>query len=437
MQNNRVRVNRLIYGDALVVFAVLYPIIPAYFKIGVSFTYIMYAFILLAFLLICKKQLFVKRDIIYSCIGMWTVANVGMYIYHSYYMGAVWTILMIAALLVVSSSVSNRLTFQRMIISLCYANGVVCILGIVESLTGYNVWEILNNSGQTLYYNAPRFGMVRIISFTYQTISYCTYLVIVSALIFYAISFSANKLIKRRLRIVYILVCVNVILTLSRSAMLVFIVAQGMLLWGMGFKKFVRNVIKILLVAIVVLFVMLIVSPALFSKLQNLYYMLMAVFDNDYTNLISAEFGKDNLEAIGTRFLIYKWVSATVGDRWLTGVGYSTPFSYHYTGQSGIYTYEAVKKAIEVEYVHTYYESGFIGVVAEVTAFVGIIATTLRNKFMPAEWEGNIGFNYVTFVIVICLIVQYFSVNQSSEQNMFFLVVTLCISYNCHRKYSQ
>lgn len=427
------------YDKASILFAILYPIVPAYFKIGVSFTYIAYIFIIICSFIMLRRKLFLQLNLTSFCLFFWVIVNVMLYFIHGYFIGAFWTILLAIAVIVFSVNIKNGYVFQKIILGICYATGFVCILGIIESITGINVWSFLNNSGETIMYNDLRFGMTRIVSFTYQTITYCTYLVLASALVFYAISFSGNygKPVKRNLKIIYVLVCINVALTLSRSAILVFIIQQLFLLYKMGFVKLIKRLLQLSCTIILILFLVSLVNPYFFIRIRNLFYMLLAVFDNSYTKVIAEDFGNDNLEAVGTRLLIYKWVYEKVRDNLFMGVGYNTPFLYTFTAKSGVYDYIATKKTIEVEYLFTLYRSGILGLVAEIVALVSIPIMGIKKRFFCADWENKLSFNYVISVSFVCLSIQYFFVNQSSEQNLLYLMVALFLSYNYHHKFTK
>lgn len=157
--------------------------------------------------------------------------------------------------------------------------------------------------------------------------------------------------------------------------------------------------------------------------------MIIAVFDSNYTSFISKEFGKDNLNAIGTRTDIYGWVYEKVRNNLLLGVGFKTPFSYKYDSGNLWHTM-ITKSAIEVEYLLTLYESGIIGLLSEIFVFLSLICSCLKNNFKCTVWENKISFNFLSFVIFISMILMYFMVNQSSEQYVFNILICLFLAYN-------
>ncbi len=425
------------YDKMLIALCAIYPVIPPYFKIlGFSFPYICYIILIVCSFLDNRLKLRYRRNALSTVLLLWMAVNVLLYCYHYYFYGAVWNILLVVAGITLGNALRDRYTFVRILLTVCYVTGGICIFGIIEALTGLNIWTVFNNSGALININPPRFGLTRIVSFTYQTISYCTFLVLVSCLVMYLLSIReyVNRKQRNQLKGIYGLIVINIVLTLSRSAILIFIISQMMILYGLGAKKLLKTIAKVTIVGVIALFIMSIAVPEVFHTIRNIYYMIMAVFDSDYTSLIVTEFGNDNLNAIGTRLDIYKWVYEKIGNKVWLGVGFDTPFSYEFDS-GNIWHTMLTKSSIEVEYLLTFYETGYIGLASEVVVFATIIIMACKKKFTPSAWEGKMGFNYIMFVVMVCLVVQYFMVNQSSEQFIFFLIIALFIAYNNHKKF--
>lgn len=425
------------YNKILIALCAIYPVIPPYFKIaGFSFPYICYIVLIACSLSVNRTKLRYRRNTLATVLFLWMVVNVFLYCYHYYFYGTFWIMLLVVAGIVLGNDLRDRHTFVRIILAVSYVTGVVCIFGIIEALTGFNIWTVFNNSGALININPPRFGITRIVSFAYQAISYCTFLVLAACLVMYLLNIKedVNKKQRKHLKFIYILIVINIVLTLSRSAILIFIISQIMILYGLGAKKLLKTLVRVAAVGIVALFILSIAAPEVFRTVKNVYYMIMAVFDSDYTSLIAGEFGNDNLKAIGTRIDIYKWVYETIGNQAMFGVGFNTPFSYEYDA-GNIWHTMITKTSIEVEYLLTFYETGYVGLVSEIIVFLAIIILSIKKKFIASNWEGKMGFNYIMFVVMACLVVQYFMVSQSSEQFLFFLIVALFMAYNNRRKF--
>lgn len=427
------------YDKILIVLCAIYPIVPAYFKIArFSFPYICYILLLLCSLFFYNLNQYFRVNLLTIILLLWMIINVLLCFYHSYYYGAVWVILLVMAGLTLGNCLKRKNVFIRVIIGVCYASGIVCIFGLIEAITGFNIWTIFNNSDAVININPPRFGITRIVAFAYQTISYGTFLVLIACLLMYLLSIKKIVSFRQRffLKLIYCLVVLNIVLTLSRSVILIYIVSQIMILYGLGAKKLLTIILKIMVIGIIGLFFLSFIAPEIFHSIRNVYYMILAVFDKGYTELIAGEFGKDNLNAVGTRLDIYKWVYEKVGNHVWLGVGFKTPFSYEYDS-GNIWHTMVTKSAIEVEYMLAFYETGYVGLVSEIIVFLTIVVVSIKKRFTPSYWEGKISFNYIMFVIMTCLMVQYFMVNQSSEQYLFFLIVALFLAYNNHSKFNE
>lgn len=420
------------FSKCLIGFIALYPIIPAYFKIiGFSFPNFCCISLIAISILYRKAHLRIKKDGVVFTLLMWMIVNVAMYFYHDYFFGAIWCICTVVAILILSDNIKTKDLFIRTLLTIVYVTGIVCCFGVLESLTGFNIFSFLNTSGDVVNINPVRFGITRIVGFAYQTISYAVYLDIVACLCFYLLTLRnciSSKQIKI-VKIIYLLIFVNLLLTLSRSAILIFAIIHVMLLWKMGIKKVLKTFFFGLVLAVLALFILSLVAPNIFHQIQNMFYMMMAVFDSDYTALIQAEFGKDNLNAVGTRTDIYGWVYETVKDKIWTGVGFKTAFSYEYDSGNMWHTM-ITKTAIEVEYLLTLYQAGIIGVVAEGFLLIRLVWSSFTKSFKCTSWENKMSFNYLCFVAFISVVVMYFMVNKSSEQYLFNIVIALFMAYN-------
>lgn len=423
------------FEKILIFFAALYPIIPAYFKIvGFSFPNLCCITFILLSALYRKIRFVIKKNVVVFSVLLWMVINVGIYFYHFYFFGAIWCICTVVAGMIFADNINNERLFVRILLAIVYVAGIVCMFGLIESITGFRVFSIFNTSGDKIDINPVRFGITRIVGFAYQTISYAVYLVLSGCLAFYLMTLKEYISDKERKKIkcIYVLIVINILLTLSRSAIFIFIISQVLLLWRMGMKKVLKMMFYSAVLVIIVLVMMYFIAPKVFHQLQNIYYMMMAVIDNNYISRIATEFGNDNLNAVGTRTDIYGWVYEKVKDNIWLGVGFKTPFSYEYDAGNQYHT--MIKKtAIEVEYLLTLYETGIWGLLSEIIVFISIIgksAGSVLHRFLSKRWENKLSFNYLVLTIFVCMILMYFMVNQSSEQYLLNIIIVLFIAYN-------
>lgn len=424
-------------SNGCIIFAILYPVIPNYFDIlSLSATNIIYSALTIMALILNKCKI-VRPRFITIVIMLWITVLFVNDLHHGYLTEAFW---LVAGLLLSGSifiqNVNNEDIFRKIIFAISYTAGIISIFGLIEAVTKFNVFQLLNTSDGTIYINDLRFGLQRILSFTYQTISYCTYLLMAQSIIFYALTISNVRKQKKIFKIIYVLVFINALLTLSRSALLCMIGLQLILGFVCGYKKLIKKMLVFLIAISIFALVGSLVNDKISNYAINLFYMFLAVFDDKYQSLISTSFGTDNLNAIGNRMDLYTWVWNTIKYDLLWGKGIGGLFNYKYIMTNGQYIWRANKTSIEIQYLYLLFHYGIIGLIMEVATYISLLVYAVSKKFNPATWERKIGFNLVFFFTLIFLLLEYFAISQSSERPMLYLIIMLLIAYNIHNKFT-
>ena len=182
-------------SSLLYFYIAVFPILPTYLMLGEwSFSvYFNMAFAGFLILVVVPKIpcLFNKELIFFTIyVAVLMFCNV----VHSEYVYAVKTMtsLLFIAVLVVYV-IDTKEKFLKAIDILIYIGGIVGVFGVIESVTEFNVFALLNNANAVLNYNELRFGLLRIISFTSQTITYANYASIIACLAFYRINMTSEK----------------------------------------------------------------------------------------------------------------------------------------------------------------------------------------------------------------------------------------------------
>ncbi len=313
------------------------------------------------------------------------------------------------------------------------AAAITAVLGIVESFTGFNAFHLLNTMNADIVLQPLRFGTQRIISFTYQTISYCSFCMFALGLIFYRCTLCESNKKKIKFYISYIIVLFAAILTLSRSLLLCILASQLVLLYICGYKVFLRKLFLSMVFIGGIVALLTISFPSVASVLQNLVYMLLAVFNDKY----AVALGNVDGTGIGDRADLFSWVWSSVrGHKWL-GVGPVTDFSYTYQAKSGVYYYERTKTSIENQYLNLLYHYGIIGLATKVLMYIQLVCQTIKkNVWNGANWETKLTFPKTMFVIFISYFVSFWGVHQIDEKRIFFCCVTLFLAYCRNKRFS-
>lgn len=416
----------------------IFPILPYWFKIaGINVAYLICLIVcILIFLVFGTKMplysnmamVFIAQGIVVRIIQLFLAGNVKTLVFYF-----VTTVVLLSAMLHV---VNSRNRFIGIINTLVYASGFVSFWGLVEEVTHFNIFSLLNTCDAVLNYNSLRFGLLRIISFSSHAIAYCLYLTMMLCLIFYSFQFCQNRKERIVKHVIYLMALGNAILTLSRSSLLVLIASQLVLFYfASGLKKFIINAIKFAAVAGVVIAILSMINSKVLNAVQMFFYMLLAVFNDSYSNSISAAFGNDNLSGIGNRVDLYSWVWQELKGYRVFGKGYGAEFSHQFTFMSGIYIAEDVKTSIEVQYLSTLYYFGIFGMISQLIAYLGTIFLCLKNKLIKAYWEEKVSFSFVAIVALIACYLEFFAVSQGTDRELYVLIVDLLIVYKANKKF--
>ncbi len=426
------------YVDAkrlLIVFLVIeFSILPEYFNIAGFAAYnVITALILVLWVLLSngKIALFRYKPGLSFIFTAWVIIRCIVYIYHGDYSRAiVFIIFTFGMAYMIADFTSSKERFLKILDIMLICSGVVAVFGVIESLTRFNIFSILNNTGATMNYVSERFGLVRIISFTYQAIAYALYCAIMACLAFYRITIACEQESKK-FKIIYFLLALNVVLTLSRSIIILFLLSQALILLKMGLKRLLKTLIVVGVIAAAgsMLWSLFVDGDNLFLQF---FYMLMAVFDDSYASKISSSFGEGDASGVGDRLILYTWVYNSVKDNMLFGLGENASFSYEHKVTNRIYTWTNVKQSIEVNFLYLLYHYGIFAMISEAAAYISTCISSFRTSFIKRySWESDkINFNFICFVIFLMDILSWFVTMRGSETHTLYLVWFLAFAYN-------
>lgn len=266
----------------------IYPIIPQYFGImGISafklmcLGIVLFACIFLGisrntcYFMLAHSKLLLEFGFIIMFINSILSRSIIEYVYEvlCYYLVG----------FVIIKCLNTRKRFLCAIDLLIIGAVVASVIGIVESITGFNCFNLLNTMGAQITLQPLRFGFRRIISFTYQTISFCNYCMFALGLIVYRSSV-CNKGNERKQKygIAYCIVFIAALLTLSRSILICILISQFILLCLCGYKVLIKKILIIITGGILVVTICSIAFPEIINTLRNIMYMLLAVFNDNY-----------------------------------------------------------------------------------------------------------------------------------------------------------
>ena len=331
---------------------------------------------------------------------------------------------------IVSKNIKDEIGFSKVIDSLLYVSCPLLLLGILEAVVGQNIFQqsALTLAGAT-FYSETRLGIFRASSVFGHPIVYCNYLSIVAALCIYRLSCEMSKKRRNRLGFIYAMTVLNVLLTVSRSVMLVFLAEQIVLLALKGERWLTKRKITFFLLTIAGALISDILGLGILDKVSDIINMILQVFGLG-SDSYSSSFSSIGYSGVtGDRWNLYLWVMLSIAGNWAFGRGTTTAFSY-------MATEYREKTAIENLYLSTLYHHGIVGLVVLIIGLVGLLcylAMKLRRNArfdQKLPGENRITFNSVMLCILVGEIVSYFMVDQAGEARLLYICIGLAIAYN-------
>lgn len=406
---------------------VILSVFPQYFQLANHNITSMIMPIVFIFYLIFHSRFRFKIDREEFPIWLWVVArNISYFANGEFFTAIAFDVIMIAFKEIIVNFSSSEDRFLKIFDAMIGVSVILGILGIVEGLTSYNPFFLLNNTGETINTNVPRFGIYRILSFTTQASHYAIYCSIMILLTLYRMQYNKLKRAKSRYLLALFLQCINLFFTGSRSALLAFAVILILLALHRGVKKFVSYALIALLVIILFIFAFnqTYIGQVLISFLSKLVPSLSSLLDA--TTLNSAEY----LNPLGNRLDLYAWVFEKMPGHWALGYGEKTKFAYDYRVTAGAASWIQTKESIEVNYLYLIFHYGFLGMITEVFMMVYCTVKSYKLTKKNANIQGKFSFNYYTFLIVLVTLITWFGVMQGEEKYTIYIVLFLWISNN-------
>ena len=409
------------------IFIALYPIMPSYFEIvGIPVQYLLSLLYILFCIFLSRGYFSTKLSTLETLIFLWALWRSFTCVINGELATALWQFLTVVACYFVSHGIKDKDFFVKAIDIIIIVGVIVGVFGIIEAVTGFNVFEMLNTSGAELNYSTARFGLRRLLSFSSHTIQYCLYCMFVLALTLYRIANDVKK--KGTYYIGYMIIFANAILSLSRGPILVMVISQLILLYTAGFKNFVKTIIKVVAVVAVLVIVVIFAFPQVASMLRQIVYMLLAVFNSSYASAISSSFGS-NLSGVGNRLDLYGWVWENLSGHYIFGKG---PWAvFEHVMSYNMWTGAIYKYSIEVNYLHTMYHYGIITMVLEILMMLKLMISGTSRKFKTRSetYEHRLSFGTMFAIMVFCYLISWFAVQAGSEFAVFLICMSLFLSY--------
>ena len=185
---------------------------------------------------------------------------------------------LVVVLLMIPRLVDTENKYWRLIDAIIFVGGILAVLGLIETITGINIFEIIGGVDENTASNIYRFGLRRSQGFCNNFINYGAFLGMMSCLAIYRIS-NQSKTKKFKTIIIYVLLLMNMLSTLSRGVILFFGIIQLILWWKAGVLKRIDRVFKILGAIVLIGAILQLLGVPVIDAINNLYYMIAVIFD--------------------------------------------------------------------------------------------------------------------------------------------------------------
>lgn len=320
-------------------------------------------------------------------------------------------------LIVMVNLIDSKRKFEVCLKTLLMAAGFVFVMGILESITQYNLALTFLNTGMRddyLISNYERFNSVRA-AFTFgHALALAVYCVALLPFVMYKI----NTTKKAIYYILFELGLGCLLLTMSRSIILIYAVIFIISLVQLN-KQTRKGYWKILGTTVVLGFVIVIAVPSLFAILRDTVLGTL--------NTLGAHFSVSsaglNEEAMLSRFAQLTLISQVASDHLLFGIGNGSLKS---AGLRVILSDRSFKaRSIDIEYLSLFIRGGIVGLLGGVTLYLGLLKTIWRRK--KRDKNPLVKAFFLSF---ICILLSYFAVAQLTTTNILWLLIAMYFSYD-------
>ena len=364
---------------------------------------------------------------------IWIVIRDSISLFHGEYVRSITLALeAILPAYIISKYVNNKRKLDYVIDSLIYLSVIVCILGLIEAFTKNDLFLFFNNSGQVIIRNAERLGIVRIIGFTTQTSHYALYAGMVSLLTFYRIQ-SVDKQGKMKFLLIYIVQISNMLLTLSRTVMLAYIICILVIMLRSGMLKAIKYYFIALVSVVSVFFIL------GNTFIGQTFYMLLGSVIPEFNYLVSGVADAEINNPVGDRLELYHWVYNNVRNNFFLGVGETVEFNQEVSVTNGLCFYSIIKTSIEVNYLYYFFHFGFVGMISEIVMYLRFLILSFKGmiKRYQVEKEGTFSFDFIFFIVILLNLLSWFGINQGEEAHTLYIIIGIWISYKSLQHHSR
>ena len=399
------------------IFAFLVMFLPRRLYFFGAFSYrIVILFVLVLCLILRKGKLSISNTVIdIPMILYFVITGIISFIHLQFSTGIGYIIDTCLVLIIIYNLLQKEQDINRFINVFLVFLGIYAALGIIECFTGFNIWDLVHSAGYQRY----RFGLYRSYGSSTNFTNNGAFLMLCFPVVVWKMQQKEEH--KKIYGVIYGLVFLNILATLTRSIILCTFFLQFIWLLKSGMVQYIKkHFLQVMAAAAVVLLVVNI--PVVYNFLNQFISMFVALYDYETANEISDSFGS-NANGIGQRFLLYTWIFDAVKDKILFGLGPNCPFEYTFMTLTGK---RMIKTSIENQYLVHLYRYGMAGLISYTSMLISIILRLWKN--MESDLTGRGGkctFGFMILTTVFIYFISGLSFAASDDFRMLFLILSL------------
>lgn len=321
----------------------------------------------------------------------------------------------VLAFYLISYCFKNYFKLDEFLNIIKYLICVLCILGIVEQITGFNIFTLLD-SGMTQKLNngiLTRDNVIRICTAFGHPLAYGLFLIILFPLTCYDVN--RKKIYILQNPIIFILVVINMILTGSRSCIGT-IFFEIFIIFMLSDKKRMGNIL------VSIIFSALITATLVFifyntSFIQGILRQIFYVVDELFGTNMALQFGGSSSIKNSSTYRTLLWSIFT-----------NENFSY-FIGKGTIYKPYLIINNRVVESIDNFYVNMFIKYsIPGVASILYIFYTNLKNAFSNLVYCKN-KLNYILILSTISYLLNLLIVDELATLKFMFIIFSITIVY--------